>query len=167
RSLALRCEAGEDVPAISADRDRILQVLTNLIGNAIKFTPEGGRIEVRAERALEGVRFSVSDTGRGISAEDFPNLFRPFWQAQGGGLDGAGLGLMIARGIVEAHGGTIRAESTPGQGSTFTFTIPATSPPPDGERRHGPAERRAASTSRADPPPEGDRREDDRLGPGA
>ncbi len=143
--LRLRYDRNEEGMPISADRDRLLQVLSNLIGNAIKFTPEGGEIEVRAERMDEGMRFSVRDTGPGISAEDLPNLFQPFWQAKRGSRDGAGLGLMIARGIVEAHGGTIRADSVPGQGSTFSFTIPAASAPRDGERRSGPADRRGAS----------------------
>jgi signal transduction histidine kinase len=147
RALVLRCDWGQEVLAISVDRDRLLQVLSNLIGNAIKFTPEGGNIEVRAEQTDEGVRFSVRDTGPGIPAEDLPRLFQPFWQAKRGSVDGAGLGLMIARGIVEAHGGTIGAESAPGQGSTFSFTIPAVSAPPEGERRSGPVDRRAASPS--------------------
>lgn len=148
-SLALRHTRARRLPAISADRDRILQVLSNLIGNAIKFTPAGGSISIRVERADEGVRFSVSDTGPGISAEDLPHLFQPFWQAQRGSVDGAGLGLVIARGIVEAHGGTIRAESAPGKGSTFSFTIPAVAAPRGRERRSGPGDRRGAGTGSA------------------
>jgi signal transduction histidine kinase len=104
---------------------------------------------VRTEGADDGVRFSVRDTGPGIPADDLPRLFQPFWQAKRGSLDGAGLGLMIARGIVEAHGGTIRAESVPGQGSTFSFTIPAVATSPEEERRNGPADRRAASPAPA------------------
>ena len=150
RSLDLAYEVCPGTSAVSADRDRILQVLSNLIGNAIKFTPEGGRIRARVEQVEEGVRFSVTDTGLGIAAEDLPRLFQPFWQAQRGSLDGAGLGLMIARGIVEAHGGTIHAESPPGQGSIFYFTLPPASPPPRRERRTGRRDRRAAS-SRAAP----------------
>lgn len=125
KSIQLRNRPTVRMRAVYADRDRILQVLSNLIGNAIRFTPEGGSIEVRLDRAENGARFSVIDTGRGISAEDLPHLFQPFWQAERGGVDGAGLGLMIARGIVEAHGGTIRAESEPGKGSCFSFVIPA------------------------------------------
>ncbi|HET8654332.1 MAG TPA: ATP-binding protein [Longimicrobiaceae bacterium] len=128
-SLALHCSVSDAVPAVWADRDRILQVLSNLVGNAIKFTPPGGRIEVRAEEKEGGVRFSVSDTGPGIPPDDLPQLFQPFWQARRGSVEGAGLGLAIARGIVEAHGGTIWAESAPGVGSTFCFTLPASSPP--------------------------------------
>ena len=149
KSLTLGLSAAKDLAAVSADRDRLLQVLSNLIGNAVKFTPEGGTVEVRVEPEEGAVHFSVSDTGPGISPENLPRLFQPFWQAQRGSLDGAGLGLMIARGIVEAHGGAIQAESTPGHGSTFSFTIPAASPPPDGERRHELVDRRAGGTSSA------------------
>lgn len=127
RSQRLECEVPEGIPEVQADHDRILQVLSNLIGNAIKFTPEDGRIAVRAERHADSVRFSVSDTGRGIAEDDLPNLFLPYWQAKRKDRErraGAGLGLPIARGIVEGHGGTIWAESREGQGSTFFFTLP-------------------------------------------
>jgi signal transduction histidine kinase len=130
------------VPLISGDRDRLLQVLSNLIGNAIKFTPAGGAIQIRVEQAPEGVRFGVADTGPGIPADDLGRLFQPFWQAQRGSLDGAGLGLMIARGIVEAHGGTIWAESEEGQGSQFYFTIPAAVTAEKDDRRQGVPDRR-------------------------
>lgn len=142
KSLSLHLEAAADLPAISADRHRMLQVLSNLIGNAIKFTPEGGSIEVAVEAADEGVRFTVVDTGIGIEPESLPNLFQPFWQVERRSLEGVGLGLMIARGIVDAHGGSIGVESTPGQGSRFHFTIPAATPPSEGERRRGPGDRR-------------------------
>src|SRR5690606_23449093 len=110
-------------------------------------TPEGGTVEVRVEPEEGAVHFSVSDTGPGISPENLPRLFQPFWQAQRGSLEGAGLGLMIARGIVEAHGGRIWAESTPGRGSISHFTLPAMSPPLHGERRHGLADRRALAAA--------------------
>jgi signal transduction histidine kinase len=117
--------AAEGVRPVLADRDRLLQVLSNLVGNALKFTPEGGRVQVRAEP--EGgrlVRFSVVDTGIGIPAESMPHLFEPFWQASARATLGTGLGLSIARGIVEAHGGRLSVDSTPGEGSTFVFTVP-------------------------------------------
>jgi PAS domain S-box-containing protein len=123
KSLKLAAELPDDLPTIPADRDRLLQVLANLIGNAIKFTPEKGRIMVSAEAVPGAVRFSVADTGPGISREDQDRLFDPFWQAQPGGM-GAGLGLPLARGLVEAHGGRMEVESEPGAGSTFSFTIP-------------------------------------------
>jgi signal transduction histidine kinase/CheY-like chemotaxis protein len=106
------------------DRDRILQVLSNLIGNAIKYTPIGGAITVRVERDGARLRFSVSDTGPGIAKEQAVHLFERFWHAQTH-RNGAGLGLYIARGIVEAHGGYLGVDSRVGNGSTFFFTLPA------------------------------------------
>ena len=111
---------------VLADRDRLLQVFSNLVGNGLKFTPEGGRVRIRANlNGDRAVRFSVDDTGPGIPAESLPHLFELFWQARDRRATlGTGLGLSIARGIVEAHGGSISVESTPGEGSTFTFTVP-------------------------------------------
>jgi signal transduction histidine kinase len=100
-----------------------MQVLANLGGNAVKFTPAGGAVELRAEREADAVRVSCTDTGPGIAAEDLPHVFDRFWQARSTRRAGAGLGLAIAKGIVEAHGGEITAESTPGEGSTFSFTL--------------------------------------------
>ena len=125
RDLTLRLEPSAHLPLVSADHDRILQVLANLIGNAIKFTPKGGRIDVRLEKVDGAVRFAVADTGPGIPPADLPHVFQSFWQARRASVEGAGLGLMIARGIVEAHGGRIWVESEPGRGSTFFFTVPA------------------------------------------
>jgi len=113
-----------DVPDVRADRARVLQVLSNLVGNALKFTPAGGTVAVTAETSGEAVVFHVADTGEGICPEHLPRLFDRFWQAERGDRKGLGLGLAIAKGIVEAHGGRIWAESTPGQGSTFSFTLP-------------------------------------------
>lgn len=108
-----------------ADRDRLLQVFSNLIGNAIKFTGEGGSITVVAAASAGGdMCFSVADTGSGIPADHIPHLFEPFWQAHDRASLGTGLGLSIAKGIVEAHGGEIAVRSIPGEGSTFSFTIP-------------------------------------------
>jgi signal transduction histidine kinase len=122
----LEADVAEGVRPVLADHDRLLQVLSNLVGNALKFTAEGGRVSIRADPGGErSVRFSVGDTGPGIPAESFPHLFEPFWQARDRRAAlGTGLGLSIARGIVEAHGGSISVESTPGEGSTFSFTIP-------------------------------------------
>jgi PAS domain S-box-containing protein len=114
-----------DVPC---DRDRILRVLSNLIGNAIKFTPEGGSISVTAEQGRGEVRFAVSDNGSGIPATELPHIFERFWQARKTARMGAGLGLAIAQGIVDAHGGRIWAESELGKGSTFFFTLPLDQP---------------------------------------
>jgi signal transduction histidine kinase len=122
----LETEVAEGLRPVLADRDRLLQVFSNLVGNALKFTPEGGRIRIRAEADGEGiVRFSVDDTGPGIPAESVPHVFELFWQARDRRATlGTGLGLSIARGIVESHGGRISVESTPGEGSSFTFTVP-------------------------------------------
>jgi PAS domain S-box-containing protein len=125
QGVALVVEPPKDeLPAVQADYGRVLQVYGNLVGNAIKFTPSGGRVEVGAARAADYVRFWVRDTGPGIEREHLPRLFDRFWQARRGGRAGAGLGLAIAKNIVEGHGGQIWAESTPGQGSTFHFTLP-------------------------------------------
>jgi signal transduction histidine kinase len=123
KSLHLDLEFPENLPPIRADRDRIIQVFSNLLGNAIRFTPEGGRLTVSAERAGDAVRFSVSDDGPGIPEEERRHVFDPFWQARAGS-GGAGLGLPIAKGIVEAHGGNIDVRSELGRGSTFWFTVP-------------------------------------------
>lgn len=120
---------GERVPSeplsIRCDRDRIIQVLSNLIDNAVKFTPRGGRVLVEAERAPDGVRIEVHDTGRGIPAEQLPHLFDRFWRGQGR-RNGAGLGLFIARGIVAAHGSELKVETAVGSGSRFFFALPET-----------------------------------------
>lgn len=110
---------------VIADKERVIQVLSNLIGNAIKFTSEGGSITVAAQRYDDAVRVIVSDTGQGVSKEQMPHLFDRYWQAKKNGRLGIGLGLTIAKGIVEAHGGRIWAESVPGRGTTFSFTLPA------------------------------------------
>ena len=113
------------VPDIWGDRDRLLQVFENLIGNAIKFTKAGGRITLGAtSRDLR-----VEDTGSGIAPENLPRVFDRFWQAATStNRQGAGLGLPITKGIVEAHGGRIWVESTPSRGTTFSFTIPKATP---------------------------------------
>jgi signal transduction histidine kinase len=123
--VALQLQAPPGLPRVLADRERVLQVLANLAGNAVKFTPAGGSVTVSARAEGSGVRVAVSDSGAGISADDLPHVFDRFWQARSTRRAGAGLGLAIARGIVEAHGGEIRAESELGRGSTFSFTLPA------------------------------------------
>ena len=115
-----------DRAPILADAERIAQVLANLVGNAVKYTPAGGAIAVRVERNGAGVlRFTVRDHGSGIPAGDLPRVFERFWhERRNSGLSGTGLGLAIAKGIVEAHGGAIGVESEVGRGSTFWFTLP-------------------------------------------
>jgi signal transduction histidine kinase len=112
------------LPAVWADRERLHQVLSNLVGNAVKFTPAEGRIRVSAVLDGEEVRVAVEDTGPGIPAEHLENVFDRFWQARSTRRAGAGLGLAIARGVVEAHGGRISARSEVGRGTTFEFTLP-------------------------------------------
>ena len=114
-----------DVPssALWCDRGRMLQVLTNLLDNAIKFTPEHGAIHVRGAAGAAEFRFTVEDPGVGISREDVDRIFAPFWQAAAEAQYGVGLGLAIARSIVHAHGQRIWVESVPKRGSRFSFTV--------------------------------------------
>lgn len=122
--LALECHIESDSIVATADRHRIAQVLQNLIGNALKFTPAGGRVTVDVTRGdTGGVRCSVVDTGAGIAPDDLSRLFERFWQARRDRRGGAGLGLAIARGIVEAHGARLEVDSDLGAGSTFFFHL--------------------------------------------
>lgn len=123
-SVSLQCHGGDALPPVRADRHRIMQVLSNLIGNSMKFTPAGGLIAVRAEARAEDVLFNVTDTGPGIPKQHLGDIFSPYWQAKRAERLGAGLGLPIAKGIVESHGGKIWVESTPGEGTRFYFTLP-------------------------------------------
>ena len=109
---------------VRCDPERVLQVFSNLVGNAIKFTPAGGSIFIDAQGSGPEARFSVRDTGQGISEAELPRIFDRFWQAQGKVRTGIGMGLSIAKGLVEAHGGCLWVESTLGVGTTFWFTIP-------------------------------------------
>ena len=151
-SLTIECFVEPDLPEVWADRERLLQVFENLIGNAVKFTRPRGRIAVGAARGNAEVLFHVADTGQGIDATSLPHLFERFWQGPGARHRGAGLGLPIVKGIVEAHRGRIWVESVPGQGSTFFFTVPAAPPSQDSAvaRRRGAArsERRRSRVTR-------------------
>ena len=122
-SLRLVDEAGG--ATLHGDRERLLQALGNLVGNAVKFTPPDGTVTVRVERSGAAFRLRVIDTGLGIAADALPRIFDRFFTERGGNPRGTGLGLAIARGIAQAHGGAIEAESMPGKGSTFTITVPA------------------------------------------
>ena len=125
----LEC-AVDALPAkVRCDRDRVIQVLSNLIGNSIKFTPAGGTITLAGQMIGDLVRFGVSDNGPGVPAEALPHLFDRYWQAKRMSRASAGLGLFIAKGIVEAHGGTIWVDRPPEGGSTFFFTLPASDLP--------------------------------------
>jgi signal transduction histidine kinase len=123
-SLEIQAEAPPQVADAWADRDRLLQVFENLIGNAIKFTQPHGHVTVGAEEGEGEVIFRVADTGAGITAAELPHLFDRFWQGERAKRRGTGLGLPIVKGIVDAHGGRIWVTSAPGEGSTFFFAIP-------------------------------------------
>lgn len=124
KSLTLRLSAPDDLPDVNADRERVAQALSNLVGNAVKFSPAGSTITVRVKVLESDIVISVSDSGQGMSAEQLSHAFDRFWQSSRTDRQGAGLGLAITKGIVEAHGGRIWAESAPGSGSTFYFTLP-------------------------------------------
>lgn len=126
QGVDLAVEAAETLE-LNADYDRLDQVLSNLVANALRFTPSGGKITLRAEAASSLARITVADTGSGIPAEDLPFVFDRFWKADRsrtrGGSSGSGLGLAIARQLVRAHGGTIEVSSQPGQGTVFTIEL--------------------------------------------
>lgn len=123
KSIELRLSTERGLPMVSADRERIRQALSNLIGNSVKFSPAGSSIDLRAERRDDEVIVSVSDHGPGMNDEQLLHAFDRFWQSRRTDREGAGLGLTITRGIVEAHGGKIWAESAVDEGSTFHFTL--------------------------------------------
>jgi signal transduction histidine kinase len=127
KGISLESHIATEPLPVAFDHDRILQVLANLIANAIKFTPRGGRIRVRAELVAKDIEVSVSDTGPGIPEDQRAAVFERFWQASTTGRKGLGLGLYIAKSLVEAHGGKIWFESQVGEGSTFHFTLPLAS----------------------------------------
>ena len=127
KNVMLSWEMVENLPIVELDQDRIQQVLWNLINNAIKFTPDGGRVIVRASVKDGNVIFEVEDNGMGIAPEQKTAIFKKFSQIcrqKGAGYNGSGLGLAISKGIIDAHGGEIRVESEQGEGSKFVITIP-------------------------------------------
>lgn len=128
KGLSLESDIHESLPG-DFDHDRMLQVLANLITNAIKFTPHGGRIRVVGGRAGDECRFAVRDTGAGIPPDMLETVFERFWQVGKNDRRGLGLGLFISQCIVSAHGGRIWAESTLGEGSSFNFTLPGPDSP--------------------------------------
>jgi two-component system sensor histidine kinase BaeS len=140
RQITLVAEANPELPLALGDRERIVQVLANLVRNALRYTPEGGIVSIRAQRDADFVRVVVEDTGIGVAPERLARIFDRFFRgddARDRESGGAGLGLAIVRELVEAMGGTVAAESTPGEGSQFSFTLPVVEQP-------------ATSTPRAD-----------------
>jgi len=124
KSITLRLTAPDDMPDVLADCERVRQAMSNLVGNAIKFSAEGSEVVVSAVVLDVEVRFSVVDRGNGMTSDQLSHAFDRFWQSSRTDRQGAGLGLAIAKGIIDAHGGRIWAESRPGVGSTFYFTLP-------------------------------------------
>jgi signal transduction histidine kinase len=133
-SLVVLIEHG--LPPVSCDAPRVQQVLSNLVSNALKFTSRGGHVTLVVARAGDGdVQLSVCDDGVGIEEDDLPRVFERYWQASRQAPNGgAGLGLAIAKGLVEAHGGRIWVESRAGRGSTFSFTLPCAAPDANARR---------------------------------
>jgi signal transduction histidine kinase len=131
-TLTFRREGAAGALAVTADDSRLRQVARNLIGNAVKYTPSGGRVAVTAEARGNTVQVTVQDTGIGIPPADLPHIFDRFYRVQTDAtrdIEGNGLGLAIVKAIVEQHGGQITVESTVGQGSRFVFTLPLASVP--------------------------------------
>jgi signal transduction histidine kinase len=124
KSITLTVDRAADLPPVRGDPARVLQVFSNLVGNAVKFTPEGGVITLSAVRADDKIQCAIADTGSGIPPEELPRIFGKFWQSKRGDHRGVGLGLAIARGIVEAHGGSMGVRSEVGRGSVFSFSLP-------------------------------------------
>jgi signal transduction histidine kinase len=124
RKIDIRREIEHEVPVVMGDSDRLTQALANLLSNAVKFTPQGGNVRVRVAASGDEVVVSVADTGVGISPTDLPHVFDRFWRGRDTATKGAGLGLSIACGIIEAHGGRISAESELGVGTTMTLALP-------------------------------------------
>jgi two-component system, OmpR family, sensor kinase len=124
--VTLTAQLPGDLPPMQADPDRVAQVLRNLLLNALRHTPPGGAVTASAARHQGGLRVVVADTGEGIAPADLPHVFERFWRADPAraSTGSAGLGLSVAQSLVEAHGGRIWVDSTPGQGTTFTFTLP-------------------------------------------
>jgi signal transduction histidine kinase len=145
KQVALTLTVGEDSPAVLGDERRLVQVMSNLLANAVRYTPPAGRVNVTVEVSGTDVEVTVADTGAGIAAADLERVFEPFFRAAGTSrlANGFGLGLFIAREIVEAHGGTIRAESLGrGRGARFVVRLPrmATLGAPERSREEPPAE---------------------------
>ena len=126
KQISLVADVVPDLPGLDVDRGRVLQIFSNLLGNAIKFSPPAGRVVISARFGGDSfVAFTVSDQGPGIASADLPHVFDRYWQVAKNRRGDVGLGLAIAKAIVEAHGGSISADSVLGQGSQFSFALPA------------------------------------------
>ena len=128
--VTIETDVPRDLPLVLIDAGRIHQVVTNIVHNAIKFTPSGGTIRIAAQADADFVTISVRDTGIGISAHDRPRIFERFYKTdRSRAVGGTGLGLAIAKHLIQAHDGRIWVESVEGKGSTFSFTLPIAEPP--------------------------------------
>ena len=128
--MTIQANAAGDIPNIWVDEARMMQVLDNLISNALRYTPEGGKVTLRAGRSADGVEISIQDTGSGIEASELPYIFDRFHRAESSRhteTGESGLGLAIVKAIVESHGGSVSAESTPGKGTTIRLLLPVKS----------------------------------------
>ncbi|MCC7370252.1 MAG: HAMP domain-containing histidine kinase [Chloroflexi bacterium] len=155
--LTVTVETPPSLPLVSADRERAIQVLTNLLTNALRYTPPPRQIVVRVAAEPDAVRFTVTDSGIGIAPEHLPRVFERFYRvdkSRSRAMGGAGVGLTIARALVEMMGGRMMAESEgEGQGATFAFVLPLSDgPPASGSHQAGPAPDEAAPTSGQDTP---------------
>jgi len=134
QGVALDLELPDDLPEVWADTTRVSHVFVNLLSNALKHTPPGGKVTVAARAEENGVAFSITDTGKGIPNEYLPRIFEQFFRVPDQGPQtGAGLGLAIVKEIVEAHGGAVSVDSIEGKGSTFSFTLRGVDPIPKKE----------------------------------
>jgi len=128
RAVSLRIDVPDGLPWVNADPDRLRQVVLNLVENALRHTPKGGEVRILVEGAVDGVRISVADTGKGIGPDDLPHIFEHFYRvdpSRARSSGGTGLGLAIVKSLVEAHGGKVTVQSGVGAGSTFTVMLPA------------------------------------------
>jgi signal transduction histidine kinase len=131
KNLTIQVNIPEDL-RVYADRNRLHDIFINLLSNAFKFTPDGGKVSVFASQRDNEILHEIRDTGIGIPEEKLQQIFEEFFQAEGGKYGGTGLGLSIAKGVIEEHGGKIWVESQPGKGSAFFFTLPAFKEKEDG-----------------------------------
>jgi signal transduction histidine kinase len=128
KEVTVTTSVPEPAPVVWGDQGTLTEVLVNIVGNAVKYSREGSRVDVEAEAQGDDVRVAVTDSGPGIGPEDLPHIFDAFYTVQPGGTAGergSGLGLAVSQRIMEAHGGGIAVQSTPGKGSTFVITLPA------------------------------------------
>jgi signal transduction histidine kinase len=133
KNIELAYTFPEEPVTVKVDESYMSRAMDNLVANAIKFTPAGGRVEVQIDLKDQQVCIQVTDTGLGISEEDLPHIFDPFYRARQAGrehVEGSGLGLSIVKTVVEQHHGQVTVESTPGKGSTFRVTLPVVQPMP-------------------------------------